>query len=96
MISSPILRTTTCALLLGLLHVLTAPRVYMASTQVMIGDDVAGVGNGFNRPASMTQSEVTLESALRVLQSQTLALAVVDKLRLHENETFMSPPRSLP
>lgn len=91
-----VISAVAVALLLGLLHVLTAPRVYMASTQVMIGDDVAGVGNGFNRPASMTQSEVTLESALRVLQSQTLALAVVDKLRLHENETFMSPPRSLP
>ncbi|MDM7932746.1 GNVR domain-containing protein [Tabrizicola sp.] len=83
-------------LALGVLHVLTAPRVYMASTEVMIGEDVAGVSNGFNRPATVTQNEVMLESALRVLQSQTLALAVVNKLDLHEREAFVAPPRSLP
>lgn len=84
------------ALVLGLLHVLTAPRVYTASTQVMIGDDVGGISNGFNRPADVAQNEVMLESALRVLQSQTLALAVVNKLALHDDEVFLSPPRSLP
>lgn len=84
------------ALLLGLLHAMTAPRVYTAVTQVMIGDDVGGISNGFNRPADVAQNEVMLESALRVLQSQTLALAVVNKLGLHDNEVFLSPPRSLP
>ncbi len=83
------------ALALGMLHVLTAPRVYMASTQVMIGEDIAGVGDGFSRGGGQTQNEVMLESALRVLQSQTLALAVVNELSLHESEAFLAPPQSL-
>jgi succinoglycan biosynthesis transport protein ExoP len=84
------------ALALGLLHVVTAPRVYMAATEVMIGDDVPGVSSGFNRPSGAAQDEVMLESALRVLQSQNLALAVVTDLELHKNEVFMDPPQSLP
>ncbi|NJS39376.1 MAG: AAA family ATPase [Rhodobacteraceae bacterium] len=83
------------ALALGLLHILTAPRVYMAETQVMIGEDVAGVGDGFSRALGQPQNEVMLESALQVLQSQTLAMAVVKDLNLHENPAFMSPPQSL-
>lgn len=84
------------AVVLGLLHALTAPRVYTAATQVLIGNDVAGVSNNFNRPADIAQNEVMLESALRVLQSQTLALAVVNELNLHQNEAFLEPGVSLP
>ncbi len=84
------------AIFLGLLYALTAPRVYTAATQVLIGNDVAGLSNGFNRPADIAQNEVMLESALRVLQSQTLALAVVNELNLHQNEAFLEPAASLP
>ncbi|WP_256377173.1 GNVR domain-containing protein [Tabrizicola sp. TH137] len=84
------------AIVLGLLHAMTAPRVYTAATQVLIGSDVAGLSNGFNRPADIAQNEVMLESALRVLQSQTLALAVVNELNLHQNESFLNPGASLP
>ena len=83
------------ALSLGVLYIKTTPPVFMASTQVMIGDEVAGTTGASNRPANVSQNELTLESALRVLQSQALALAVVTKLDLHENEAFMSPPSSL-
>ena len=90
-----IVATVIAALALGVLYIRTTPPVYMASTQVMIGEEIAGTSGVSNRPATLTQNELTLESALRVLQSQTLALAVVNKLDLHQNEAFMSPPTSL-
>lgn len=90
-----IVATVIAALLLGVLYIKTTPPVFMASTQVMIGDEVAGTSGVSNRPANLSQNELTLESALRVLQSQTLALAVVNKLDLHRNDAFMSPPTSL-
>jgi succinoglycan biosynthesis transport protein ExoP len=89
------LASVVAALVLGMLYLVTTPRTYMALTQVMIGDEVAGISSGFNRDATQAQNEVMLESMLRVLQSQSLALAVVDDLDLHENETFMEPPQSL-
>lgn len=84
------------ALLLGVLYIKTTPQVFMASTQVMIGAEVAGTAGVSNRPANTPQNELTLESALRVLQSQTLALTVVDELDLHQNEAFLSPATSVP
>ncbi|WP_167360255.1 Wzz/FepE/Etk N-terminal domain-containing protein [Sulfitobacter dubius] len=90
-----IVATVVAALLIGVLYIKTTPPVFMASTQVMIGDEVAGTSGISNRPANLSQNELTLESALRVLQSQTLALAVVNKLDLHRNDAFMSPPTSL-
>lgn len=82
------------ALTLGILHVLTTPSLYLASSEVMIGDEIPGVGDGLNNRGGFAQNDVMLESAQRVLKSQKLALAVVEELDLHERASFMSPEQS--
>ncbi len=93
---SVVLSSVVVSLGLGVAYLVTAPRSYMAITQVMIGEEVAGAASGINRPTTLVQSEVMLESALKLLQSQALALAVVDALDLHQHPAIVAPDRSLP
>jgi polysaccharide biosynthesis transport protein len=80
------------ALLLGVLYIVVTPSTYRAFVQVMIVEEIEGTTTG--RSSALGQNEVMLESAQKVLESQTLALAVVNDLDLHEVETFISPPQS--
>lgn len=83
------------ALLLGALYITITPKSYRASIQVMIVEEVAGATGSFSRPSALGQNEVMLESAQKVLESQSLALAVVHDLGLHELASFASPKQSL-
>lgn len=86
---------TLAALALGVLYITITPKSYRASIQVMIVEEVAGATGGFSRPSALGQNEVMLESALKVLESQSLALAVVQDLDLHRQTAFTSPKQSL-
>lgn len=81
------------ALLLGVLYIVVTPSTYRAFVQVMIVEEIEGTTTG--RPSALGQNEVMLESAQKVLESQSLALAVVNDLNLHEVDSFISPPQSL-
>lgn len=84
------------ALVVGVLYIMYTPKSYRATIQVMIVEEVAGTTGSFSRPSALGQNEVMLESAQKVLESQNLALAVVQDLGLHEVASFMSPDQSLP
>ena len=89
------LATTAAALALGVVYITLTPRSYRAAIQVMIVDEVAGASGGFTRPSTLGQNEVMLESAQKVLESQTLALAVVQDLALHDMAAFTAPEGSV-
>ncbi|MDX5402751.1 MAG: AAA family ATPase [Rhodobacterales bacterium] len=80
------------ALLVGVAYIVTTPDTYRAAVQVMIVEEVAGTTGV--RPSALGQNEVMLESAQKVLESQSLALAVVDELSLLEVEAFTAPAQS--
>ena len=80
---------------IGAVHVQTSPRSYLAATEVMIIEEFAGSAQNFNRPATLAQNEITLDSARKVLESQKLALAVVDMLDLHARPEMLSNESSL-
>jgi polysaccharide biosynthesis transport protein len=80
------------ALLLGVLYIIVTPGTYRAFVQVMIVDEIEGTTTG--RPSALGQNEVMLESAQKVLESQTLALAVVNDLDLHRTPAFIAPAQS--
>lgn len=82
------------ALVIGIGYIQTTPPLYRASAEVMMGDEIPGVGDAQNR-GGLAQNEVLLESAQRVLTSQQIALAVVDDLNLHNNESFINPEQPL-
>jgi succinoglycan biosynthesis transport protein ExoP len=89
------LTTTAAALALGVIYITIMPQTYRAAIQVMIVDEVAGATGEFMRPSTLGQNEVMLESAQKVLESQTLALAVVQDLALHERSAFTAPEGSV-
>jgi polysaccharide biosynthesis transport protein len=80
------------ALVLGVVYIVITPSTYRAMVQVMIVDEITPTADG--RPSTLGQNEVMLESAQKLLESQALALAVVQELNLHEVEAFTSPPQS--
>ncbi|MFN3661298.1 GNVR domain-containing protein [Yoonia sp.] len=82
------------ALGVGFVYLQTTPALYRASAEVMIGEEIPGVGDAQNR-GGLAQNDILLESAQRVLTSQQIALAVVDDLDLHNNASFMQPPQPL-
>ncbi|MFU8864489.1 MAG: GNVR domain-containing protein [Rhodobacterales bacterium] len=80
------------ALALGVVYIVITPSTYRAAVQVMIVDEITVAADG--RPSTLGQNEVMLESAQKLLESQALALTVVQDLDLHEVEAFTSPAQS--
>lgn len=80
------------ALALGVVYIVITPSTYRAAVQVMIVDEITVAADG--RPSTLGQNEVMLESAQKLLESQALALTVVQDLNLHEVEAFTTPAQS--
>jgi polysaccharide biosynthesis transport protein len=80
---------------LGLAYLVTTPRTYVASSTLLLDADTNQVVERLTAMDSQALSESAIENARLVIQSDTLAAAVVDKLALAENESFLDPPRSL-
>lgn len=81
-------------LILGIAHLATTPPTYFAATSVMLD---ANVNRAVGEIAAMEDSgtDSAMEGVLHILRSQQLALKVVDRLDLHNNQTFLNPPSSL-
>jgi succinoglycan biosynthesis transport protein ExoP len=80
---------------LGLAYLVTTPRSYFASSTLLLDADTNQVVERLAAMDDQTLSESAIENARLVIQSDTLATAVVDRLALHENDRFLAPPRSL-
>jgi polysaccharide biosynthesis transport protein len=90
-----ILLPTLVWLALGVAYLVTTPRSYVASSTLLLDADTNQVVERLAAMEDQTLTESAIENARLVIQSDTLATAVVDKLALSENDSFLVPPRSL-
>jgi succinoglycan biosynthesis transport protein ExoP len=80
---------------LGVAYLVTTPRSYVASSTLLLDADTNQVVERLAAMDDQTLSESAIENARLVIQSDTLARAVVDKLGLTGNDSFLHPPRSV-
>jgi polysaccharide biosynthesis transport protein len=82
-------------LAVGFLYLVTTPRTYVASSTLLLDAGINAVVEELAAMDSETLSEGAIENARLVMQSDPIAIAVVEKLALHKDESFLNPPRSL-
>lgn len=75
--------------ILGIVYVLTSVPVYTADTSVLIDRSDSQVINQLAAFGQMDDDEGTVLSQVELLKSDTIAYAVVDKLKLVDNPEFM-------
>jgi succinoglycan biosynthesis transport protein ExoP len=80
---------------LGVAYLVTTPRSYVASSTLLLDADTNQVVERLAAMDTQTLTESAIENARLVIQSDTLAMAVIDKLALQTDESFLDPPRSL-
>ncbi len=81
--------------LLGAIYVLTSVAQYTADTSVLIDRSDNQVIKQLGDFGQLDDDEGTVLSQLELLKSDSIAYAVVDKLKLTENSDFMAPNKSL-
>ncbi len=79
----------------GLAYLVTTPNTYVASSTLLLDAGANAVVEELAAMDSQAISEGAIENARLVIQSDSIANAVVDKLALHHNDSFLNPPRSL-
>jgi polysaccharide biosynthesis transport protein len=82
-------------LMLGLAYLVTTPRTYVASSTLLLDATGNAVVEELAAMDSEALSEGAIENARLVIQSDTIANAVVDELQLHSNDSYLNPPQSL-
>jgi capsular exopolysaccharide synthesis family protein len=93
---SIVLATTGCCLLLAASYCLVATRRYQATSVIDVQQqsvDMVGLGNAMNpgqnqAGADPLEVSMTMETQANILQSDTLALRVIEKLNLENTEDF--------
>lgn len=83
------------AIVLGLVYLITAVPIYTAAASVLIDRRNSELVNQFANMGMLQDDEAAVLSEVEVFRSDSIALAVVDKLKLTENPLFMAPSRSL-
>ncbi|WP_320197558.1 polysaccharide biosynthesis tyrosine autokinase [Agrobacterium sp. rho-13.3] len=79
--------------LAGLYLVLATP-VYTALTQVLLDDSLSRYAEEETPVPAAQVVDNRIASAVEILKSKEMALTVVDKARLDDNETIVNPPMS--
>lgn len=80
--------------ILGIIHLLTALPQYTATTSVLIDRGNSEIVNQLSMIGVSTDDEASVLSEIELFKSDTISQAVVDKLKLLDNTTFMTPSRS--
>jgi succinoglycan biosynthesis transport protein ExoP len=81
---------------LGILHCATATRLYRATSQIQIqkdNTDALGLENmmgSAENESDALDANISLQTQAQVLQSDSLALQVIDSLKLEQNQDFQS------
>ncbi|WP_277995962.1 MULTISPECIES: polysaccharide biosynthesis tyrosine autokinase [unclassified Rhizobium] len=83
------------AALAGLLYVMTAVPLYTADISVLLDAEKNQLVEELSMSGAGLEDETALLSQIEVLTSETIGLAVVDKLKLGEDPIFMAEPRSI-
>lgn len=82
-------------LVLGIFYVLTAVPLYTASTSVLIDRENRAIADQLSTLGGIVDDEATVLSQVELLKSDTISLAVVDKLKLTEDAAFNASGGSL-
>ncbi|KQR70850.1 polysaccharide biosynthesis tyrosine autokinase [Rhizobium sp. Leaf341] len=83
------------AALAGLIYVMTAVPLYTADISVLLDSEKNQLVEELSMSGAGLEDETALLSQVEVLTSETIGLAVVDKLKLGEDPVFMAEPRSI-
>ena len=81
-------------IMLGVVYLLFATSYYTAMTQVLLDENLSKYAEEEPTPVNSQLLDTQIASAVEILKSGELALRVVDKLNLAENDTILNPPRS--
>jgi succinoglycan biosynthesis transport protein ExoP len=81
-------------LFLGVIYLQTTPKQYMSVASVLIDEGMNKVMDDISAASATQQTDATILSQIEILNSARLASEVVDKLKLDQNQDFMSPPQS--
>lgn len=82
-------------LLLGIIYLRTTPPMYSAGTRILLDEGMNKIVDEVSATPLNMQTDAAILSQIEILKSTRLALAVVDKERLTENEQFMQPQPSM-
>lgn len=86
---------TAAGLLLGILYILTAVPLYTARTSVLIDRENRAIADQLSTLGGVVDDEPMVLSQVELLKSDTISLAVVDKLKLTEDAEFNAAGGSL-
>ena len=75
-------------IVLGLFYILTAVPLYTASTSVLIDRDNRAIADQLSTVTGVLDDEAGVLSQVELLKSETISLAVIDKLDLTEDAAF--------
>src|ERR1044072_7528973 len=76
------------------LYLVMAQPIYTAMTQILVDENLSRYAD--DPPDSQTAQQIDnrMSSAVEILKSKALALRVVDKAQLDQNEAVVNPPQS--
>ena len=81
-------------LFMGVIYLQTTPKSYLSVASVLIDEGLNKVVDEVSAASVSMQTDAALLSQIEILTSARLAAVVVDKLKLDQNDEFMSPPTS--
>lgn len=82
-------------LALGVVYLMFAAPNYTAGTRILLDENLTKFAQEeAATPASNMKSDANLLTEVEILKSTRLALVVVDREKLDDNEAFMNPPQS--
>ncbi|HEV7310784.1 polysaccharide biosynthesis tyrosine autokinase [Ensifer sp.] len=79
---------------LGIAYLLFATPLYTSMTQILLDENLSKFAEEQTPPQNAQLLDTQIASAVEILKSGELALRVVDKMNLADNDTVLNPPRS--
>ncbi len=79
---------------LGGIYLLFATPNYTSMTQILLDENLSKYAEEEASPQNSQLLDTQIASAVEILKSGELALRVVDKINLADNDTILNPPRS--
>jgi polysaccharide biosynthesis transport protein len=91
----PIAVAVAIGVALGFIYLLTTPPTYTATASLLIDTKNVQLFQRQSAASDMPIDTGMVESQVEILKSETIALAVIDKLHLDQDPEFLNPPRGL-
>jgi succinoglycan biosynthesis transport protein ExoP len=82
------------SMVLAGLYLIMATPVYTAMTQVLLDESLSRYAEEESTVPTSQQVDNRIASAVEILKSKEMALNVVDKAQLDQNDTIVNPPQS--